>query len=287
MSHSPSISPDLQRHIDVVLKTTMPTGHNIGLAAALIKRWFKPTFVGLERLPSKPALFVGNHSLLAVDGFVFWTLMNYDYGRFLRALGDKSLFANPQYASVVTSLGAGLGRPEVFEALMTNKQDILLFPGGTHEAIKSPERRYELMWQERYGFIRMAAKMGYTIVPFASVGPDEYFEHYIEGPEIMATELAQLLIRLGLIPDDLRDDIVPPLPAGVFGSLIPKPKTTYFGFGRPVDLAAYAGKIPTKRQQQKLRDSVADEIDQQIKSLLLLREQRRHKDSLLRRILSI
>ncbi len=287
MSDTPSISLELQHHIDTVLNTPMPAGHNIALAAALIKRWFKPTFVGLERLPNKPALFVGNHALLAVDGLVLWTLMNYDHGRFLRALGDRSLFANPQYAHIVTSLGAAVGRLEVVEALMEHKEDILLFPGGTYEAVKSSAQRYELMWRERYGFIRMAAKMGYTIVPFASVGPDEYFEHYLEGPEVMETPIIQLLISAGLIPNDLRSDIIPPLPSGVFGSLLPKPKTTYFGFGRPVDLAAYAGRKITQRQQQKIRDTVADEIDTQIKSLLLLREQRRHKDGLLRKILSL
>lgn len=287
MSNTTSVSPEMQRHIDAVLQTPMPAGHNLALAAALMKRWFKPTFVGLERLPSKPALFVGNHALLAIDGIVFWALMNYDYGRFLRGLGDRSLFANPQYAQIVMSLGAAVGRPEVFEALMASQQDILLFPGGTYEAVKSPEKRYELMWQKRYGFIRLAAKMGYTIVPFAAVGPDEYYEHYLEGPEVMEAQLTQLLIKAGLIPDNLRSDIVPPLPSGVFGTLMPKPKTTYFGFGRPVDLAPYAGKTLTQRQQQRLRDSVADEIDTQIKSLLLLREQRRHKDGLLRRILSL
>lgn len=277
----------VQQHIDAVLRVPMPVGPQVAFLAACVKRWFKPTVVGLERLPRSPALFVGNHALLALDGAVFWTLMNYDYGRFLRPLADRTLFANPQYAALTQSMGAAMGRPEVCAALMAAGHDILLFPGGTYEAVKVPEQRYELLWQQRYGFIRVAAKMGYTIMPFAAVGPEEYYEHHLEGHEVLESRLMQTLMRLGAVPADLRADLVPPIPAGVFGSPLPKPKSTFIGFGRPVDLSEFAGKDITRRQQVRLRDRVAAEIETQVKALLLLREQRRHRDGLLRRILSL
>ena len=280
-------SPELQAHIDRVLRVKMPTGARIALAAAIMRKWFKPSFVGLERLPSKPALFVGNHSLLAMDAFAFHTLLSYDYGRFLRPLGDRTLFENPQYADTVISMGAAVGQPVVVEALMAGGHDLLLYPGGTYEAVKPPEQRYELLWQHRYGFIRLAAKMGYTIVPFASVGPDEYYDQYLTGPEVQQAQLTQIMIKLGLLPADMRSDLVPPLPAGVLGSFLPKPKTTFYGFCQPMDLSSYAGKEPTKRQQHALRAKVEEAIDHEIKNLLLLRERSRHKDGLLRRLLSV
>ncbi len=280
-------SPELQAHIDRVLSVQVPNGTGVALGAAFLRKWFKPTFVGLERLPSKPALFVGNHSLLALDAFSFHMLLHFDYGRFLRPLGDKTLFANPQYADAVIALGAAVGKPEVVTALMAAGKDLLLYPGGTYEAVKSPEHRYELMWQHRYGFIRLAAQMGYTIVPFASVGPDEYFDQHLTGPEVQTAQLTQLLVKMGLLPADMRSDLIPPIPSGVFGTLMPKPKSTFFGFCKPLDLSDYAGKEPTKRQQQNLRAKVEDAIDEEIKNLLLLRERSRHKDGLLRRILSV
>lgn len=279
--------PELQAHIDRVMAVQVPGSPAVSLAAAFMRRWFKPTFVGLERLPNKPALFVGNHSLLAGDAFVFHLLMYYDYGRFLRPLGDHTLFANTQYADVVINLGAALGHPDVVQALMASGQDLLLYPGGTYEAVKTPEHRYELMWKQRYGFIRLAAKMGYTIVPVAAVGPDEYFDQHLTGPEVEQAQLTQLLVRLGFLPADLRSDLIPPLPSGVFGSPLPKPKSTFFGIGKPVDLSSYQGKDLTKRQQETLRNKVAEGIDTEIKNLLLLRERRRHKDGILRRILSL
>jgi len=281
------LSPELKQHMDRVLRVKAPTGPAVSLAAACARRWFKPTFSGLERLPNKPALFVGNHSFLALDAFVFHLLMHYDYGRFLRPLGDRTLFANQQYADLVINLGAAVGYPEVVLSLMAEGKDLLLYPGGTYEAVKTPDRRYELMWKQRYGFIRLAAKAGYTIVPVAAVGPDEYFDQYLSGPELQQTQLIQWLTHIGLLTDDMRSDLIPPLPAGMLGSVIPKPKATFFRFGKPIDLGEYQGREISKRQQTALRARVETAINDEIKNLLLLRERRRHGDGLLRRFLSM
>lgn len=287
MADEPQLSPELAAHIKRVLGVSMPTGPGVSLSAALLRRWFKPSFSGLERLPGKPALFVGNHALLAVDATIFHLLMHYDYARFLRPLGDKTLFANKQYADAVIHLGAALGHSAVVTALMAEQKDLLLYPGGTYEAVKQPEQRYELMWKNRYGFIRIAAKMGYTIVPFAAVGPDEYFDQHLTGPEVQQAQLTQLLIQLGLLPQDLRPDLVPPLPAGVWGTPMPKPKATFYGFCPPMDLSGYRGRDITSKQQVKIRAQVEDAINLEIKNLLLRREQNRHRDGLLRRLLNL
>ena len=287
MATPPTTSTALQDHINEILKVDMPTGPGITLLAASLRKWFKPHFVGLEKLPSGPALFVANHSLLALDAFTFHLLMHYDYRRFLRPLADRTLFSNPYYAQTVIPLGAVDGRPDVVRALMDAGKDILLYPGGTREAVKPPERRYQVDWGERYGFIRLAAEKGYTIVPFASVGPDEYYDQYLTSSELQTSQLLYLLRQFGLMPPDVREDLIPPLPAGMLGSPLPKPKTTFFGFCPPVSLAAYKDKTPTPRQQQRIRQGIEDAIALEIKELLLLRERNRHKDGLLRRILSV
>lgn len=287
MTDRPALSPELRAHVERVLQVRAPTGPAVSAGAAFARRWFKPTFSGLERLSHQPALFVGNHSLLALDAFIFHLLMHYDYGRFLRPLGDRTLFANEQYRNIVVELGAVLGHPDVVTELMAHQQDLLLYPGGTLEAVKSPEQRYSLMWGNRYGFIRLAAMNGYTIVPVAAVGPDEYFDQYLSGAEMEQTQLVQWLIAMGIMPADIRSDLIPPLPAGLLGSPLPKPKTTYYGFGKPITLNAYKGKAISRRQQQNLRQKVEDSLEAEIKNLLLLRERRRHKDGLLRRLLSV
>ena len=287
MADKPAIDPELQAHIERVLGVQVPAGPGIALGAAMMRRWFKPHFLGLDKLPEQPALFVGNHSFLAADAFPFHWLLHYDHGRFLRPLGDRTLFANEHYANLVIPRGAAVGQPAVVEALMAAGKDILLYPGGTYEAVKSPENAYRLMWQERYGFIRLAAAAGYTIVPFAAVGPDEYFDQLQTQEQLYASPLLQGLIQLGIVPADVRKDLIPPIAAGVLGSPIPKPKTTYYGFCDPIDLSEHKGKRLSVRKLVNLRQQVADAIEEEIKALLLHRERNRHRDGFLRRLLSI
>jgi hypothetical protein len=41
------------------------------------------------------------------------------------------------------------------------------------QAYKNREEAYTLLWPEKAEFVRMAAKFGATIVPFAAIGADE------------------------------------------------------------------------------------------------------------------
>jgi 1-acyl-sn-glycerol-3-phosphate acyltransferase len=170
---------------------------------------------------------------------------------------------------------------------MEHGHDLLVFPGGAHEATKTAAEKYTLQWKERYGFVRLAAKHGYPILPFALVGPDEFYSHLMEGRDLPDSALGKLLRRLGLIDDNTRPDMLPPIPAGALGSLMPKPQRCYLQFGEPVETSAYAGKKPTRKQLQAIRDKVGGQIETMLAELLLLREQRRGKDGLLRRLLTI
>ena len=105
--------------------------------------------------------------------------------------------------------------------------------------------------------------------------------------QLYASPLLQGLIQLGIVPADVRKDLIPPIAAGVLGSPIPKPKTTYYGFCDPIDLSEHKGKRLSVRKLVNLRQQVADAIDEEIKSLLLHRERNRHRDGFLRRLLSI
>jgi 1-acyl-sn-glycerol-3-phosphate acyltransferase len=241
---------------------------------------------GGENLPDKPCLFVGNHSLFALDGMVLVPVMQKEFGRFLRPLGDRFLFALPAVEKQLMKRGSVVGHPDVCGALMENGSDLLVFPGGAHEAVKPKSDMYTLQWKERYGFVKLAAKYGYTIMPFAMVGPDEFFDHYMEGSELPASPLGQLLQRLGVLKEDTRPDLLPPIPKGLLGSWLPKPQRCYIGLGRPVDLAPLKGKRLTKAKMQAVRQQVASEIETQIDQLLEAREEYKEDDGLLRKLLT-
>ena len=277
----------LDRHIRMALEVEEPSGLQLEFFYRIIKLLFNPVILGEENLPNKPCLFVGNHSLFALDGWVLGPMFLRELDRFPRGLGDKFLFTNPRVAEVVLRAGGVMGHPEVCAALMKDGRDLMVFPGGAHEAVKPARDMYELQWKERYGFVKLAAKHGYTLMPFGMVGPDEFYGHLMEGEDLPESPLGQLLKRFGVLNEDTRQDMLPPVPVGALGTLFPKPQRCYVGFGEPIDLAHMKGKTPTKRQQQSIRAQVAEQIETQLAELLFTRAQNSGRDGLLRRLLTI
>lgn len=280
-------SEALQRHIDIALSVTAPRPLELEIIYRIVKRVFNPKIVGAERIPPQPCLFVGNHSLFALDGAVITPLFLKELQRFPRGMGDKFLFSNPRIASFLLANGLVMGHPDVCAALMEDKQDLLVFPGGAHEAVKPISQLYQLQWKERYGFVKLAAFHGYTIMPFGLVGPDEFYDHWIEGQELPESAIGRVLSRLGLLTEDTRFDILPPIPLGSLGTLLPKPQRCFMGFGEPINLSRYKGKNITQKTLQTVRAQVADQIKQQLSELLVTREQHKADDSLLRRLLTL
>jgi 1-acyl-sn-glycerol-3-phosphate acyltransferase len=277
----------LHRHIEQALAVQAPRGLEIDISYQLVKRVFNPMIIGAEKIPPQPCLFVGNHSLFALDAAVITPLFLKELRRFTRSMGDKFLFSNRRIADFLVSKGLVMGHPEVCTALMEAKQDLLVFPGGAHESVKPVSQFYDLQWKERYGFVKMAAMHGYTIMPFGLVGPDEFYGHLIEGRELPDSPLGQLLTRMGVLHDGIRYDILPPVPVGSLGTLFPKPQRCYLGFGNPVDLSRRKGKTLSKKTLHTLRAQVAEQIEIQLAELLATREQHKSSDSFLRRLLTV
>ena len=284
--NAPCPESDPDAYVDYVSRYGMPTAPQVAAAAGLARFWFKPQFFGFDNLPDRPALFIGNHAFMAVDAALFHLYLYYDHGRYVKGLGDRRLFANEQYAAIAHAMGGVSGKAPIVERLMARGDDLLLYPGGAYESIKPPEARYQLQWKQRYGFVRLAAKAGYTVVPVASVGPDEYYDHAISSEALFHSAPIRILKKAGILPEDLRPDLVPPIPSGMLGGPLPKPKTTYFSIGTPINLEEFKGRTLSAQKLSSLRRRFAKAIDTEIQGLLLRREQERHKDSWLRRILS-
>lgn len=277
----------LSAHIEMALKAKPTKGLAFEASYLFAKRMFKTRIFGAKNIPKRPCLFVGNHSLFALDGIIVVPMMQKDLGRFVRSMGDRALFENETVAKYLLKRGGVMGHPEVCSALMEAGHDVLVFPGGAHEAVKPKSELYTLQWKERHGFVKLAAKHGYTIMPFGLVGPDEFYSHLLEGHELPASPLGRILSYMGMINDDTRADMLPPIPRGSLGTLIPKPQACYMGFGQPLDLSVYKGKRLSQKKISELRSQAAREIEQQLAELLLIREQNRGKDGLLRRLLNV
>ena len=273
---------DLREHINRALRAPAPRGLEQRLLYRTVKLWFRPQLFNSERIPDRPCLFIGNHALFGLDGLVILPVMLEELGRYLRPMGDKFLFSQPRLAEFLLRRGATMGHPDVARALMAHDQDILVFPGGAHEAVKASRDRYTLQWKERLGFLRLAAEFGYTVVPFGLVGPDEFYEYLLDSEQ-----LVDLLERLGLMRAGLREDAVPPLLRGAFGSVLPRPQSCFLGFGEPFEVPRQGPRPPSRRRLLAWRQTIAERIEAEIRAMLLERERQRHTQGLLRRFATL
>ena len=179
-----------------------------------------------------------------------------------------------------------MGHAEIGDAMFKAKKDILLFPGGAYEANKNLEQRYTLQWKKRTGFVRMAAKQGVPIVPVGIVGPDEWFGRYLDRDEVADSWLGKLLRLFGASEEYLKSDQLPPIPKGIFGSLIPRPQDAYICFGEPIDTSKFKGKAISQEDQEHIRDITKERLEESISKMLLQQAQNRDRVGFIRRLLS-
>jgi len=252
----------------------------------IVKVFANPVIVGSDNIPEGPVLYIGNHSTMAMDVIVAIPARQKASGRFVRGMSDEIMYRNARLRELIASSGAVMGHATIGDALFKAGKDILLFPGGAYEANKDLHERYTLKWKQRTGFVRMAARHGVPIVPVGIVGPDEWFGRYMNRDNVANSWLGGL-IKLGGASDEfLESDQVPPIPRGMFGTLLPRPQRAYVSIGEPISTRAHKGKTLSQKVQQSIRDETRQRLEKCIADMLLLQAQDRDKVSVVRRFLS-
>eukprot|EP00404_Azadinium_spinosum_P062316 CAMPEP_0180712056 /NCGR_PEP_ID=MMETSP1038_2-20121128/11176_1 /TAXON_ID=632150 /ORGANISM="Azadinium spinosum, Strain 3D9" /LENGTH=248 /DNA_ID=CAMNT_0022744311 /DNA_START=83 /DNA_END=827 /DNA_ORIENTATION=- len=145
-------------------------------AIAPLRQLLCDEVVGLERVPTDyPCFYVMNHSLMGVEMPSFVHVLYKEKGIFVPLV----VAAGP----IMRAFGAVDGtRPNV-DLLMKHGQNVLVYPGGGSEIMKSKaDKRYSLMWKERLGFARMAIKNQYHILPCACVGTEDMLDILMDVP---------------------------------------------------------------------------------------------------------
>ena len=232
-------------------------------------RWLTaPKFYGVERVPrDRPFLLVANHTVMGVLDVPLLIQGLYEQrGVFVRSLGDHLHFQVPVWRELLMRFGTVDGTRENCGALMRAGESVLVFPGGAREVFKHKGERYQLIWKERTGFVRMAIKHRYPIVPLAAVGAEECYDILLDADEIRATPVGPLVERLVPRPDE-----IPPLVRGV--GPLPRPQRFYFWFGRPIETAPFAGQYQDARVCLRVRERVRRAVTQGIAFLLRERQQ--------------
>ncbi len=238
---------------------------------APVRRVTQPKMLGIEHIPHRPVVFVGNHSRYALLDLPLMIGELWMRRRIvIRPLGEHAHYSLPVWRDLLEMGGMVRGTRANVRALMRDGQNIMVFPGGTGEVFKGRGRDYQLIWKERLGFARLAIEFGYPIVPFAAVGAEEMFHVVVDRETPVAAQVSALMRRLVGLP-------LPPIPRGIGATLFPRPERLYFWFGQPVDTSRYGGAAADDAAARAVRDEVRGEVEAGIRILLAERERDPHR----------
>lgn len=142
----------------------MPTGNS------------SPTFEthGWDRIPARNCLLIGVHSggTLTMDA---WTLVaawlrHYGPERVLHGTAHDLLLTLPGLGDYFRAAGVVAASRGSVGAALAKGDDVIVWPGGEKDAMRSWRKRDTAVLGGRTGFVRQAIRSGVPIVPVATVG---------------------------------------------------------------------------------------------------------------------
>ena len=195
---------------------------------------------GLENLPGDGRfLLVGNHTSAGTPEIVLTPYFVHRHlGVRVRGLADKR-FAQLKGLGrdLVAAAGAVPGQPDVGAEMMRRGETLLVFPGGGRDMLKFKGEEYQLQWEGRSGFARLAIAHDYPIVPVGLVGGDDVYRSLAERGgtwERMTRGLGERLHGLA--------GVGVPMVRGLGPTLLPRPQRMYLRFGQPISTTQPVGE---------------------------------------------
>ena len=199
----------------------------------------RPYVDGTENLPRDGRfILVGNHTQTGMaEAWLTCLSVRRITGTRVRPLTERGMGSMPgPIGDVLAACGGVVGTPENATKLMQNDETVLVFPGGGRELGKFKGEEYQLKWEGRAGFARVAIANDYPIVPVGHVGGDDIYHSVVERDSF----LGRLTEKVGHAITG-KADMTMPLTRGIGPTLIPSPQRMYLRFGQPIDTRQPAG----------------------------------------------
>ncbi|KAK3412962.1 hypothetical protein EUGRSUZ_I01617 [Eucalyptus grandis] len=229
---------------------------------------------GLDGIPSEgPVLYVGYHMLLGLELSPIIRQFLNQRNILIRGIAHP-LFFNKyrkgqtpglEFSDILRMVGAvPVSGTNLFK-LLSSKSHVLLYPGGVREALHRKGEEYKLFWPEQSEFVRMAIRFGAKIVPFGSVGEDDFGEIFFDYNDQMKIPLLRNWIKQ-LTEDSAKarynttgevanqDFHLPWIQPKIPGRL-------YNCFGKPIETAGWKQALNDREKCHELYLQVKSEVE--------------------------
>lgn len=134
---------------------------------------------GIENIPAHgPVIVACTHSLATYDIPLLMAAVYEKFQRFPRALIDRAFYRVPGLGSLMEALGCIIGKQEHAQSLLQNGEILYIAPGGMRESLRPSTQRYQILWNRRKGFARLAIETGAPVVLAACPRADDIYTVY-------------------------------------------------------------------------------------------------------------
>ena len=140
---------------------------------AVTRIWFRFELRGEEHLPSRPCLFVGNHSGIGIADVLCllggWIALT-DGKRRCVGMMHKMFIGAPIVGWISAAFGAVPADRAHARAALREGYDVASFPGGDLDACRPFTEARRVVFGNRRGYVRLALDAGVPVVPVATIG---------------------------------------------------------------------------------------------------------------------
>jgi 1-acyl-sn-glycerol-3-phosphate acyltransferase len=173
----------------------------IFLTLTFWEKYFRYEVIGMDNIPKKGGVLLAmNHGFFFIDLPLLSKRIVRDSGRRIHTVAEHVLWKIPGLRELMLNLGVVDGTPKNALKILKNGHAMIVCPGGAKEAMRSSLKKYELMWDDHYGFIKVAIASGVPIVPCVSVGIDDAYVMLIDGYHRWKKSFIPLPIFFGVGP---------------------------------------------------------------------------------------
>jgi 1-acyl-sn-glycerol-3-phosphate acyltransferase len=237
-------------------------GITLPLWDLISKYYFRTEIDGWERIPDRTSLLIGVHSggTLTMDA---WTLVygwqrHFENQRVLHGTAHDVLLTLPGLGDYFRASGVISASRESVGRALAEGRDVIVWPGGEKDAMRSWRRRDVAELGGRKGFVRQAIRSGVPILPVATVGGHDTVFVLSEGQW-----LANALDRFTGLKKKLRGANLPivagfpfPLAIEALPAHLPLPAKIRTEFLDPIEVDHDPERVNDEKYVQGIYDEV-------------------------------